>query len=128
MKASDLVAVWSAADNSRLTSKQSSFRLPVHVAAKLAALAEIYPQKTKTQMVADLLSAALSDLEQELPSLPGKFFVEDEQGKSLFEATGPAERYRTLTNKHYIELEKELGNESLAPFYTSVLLVEKEEK
>lgn len=36
MKASDLVTIWSAPDNSRLTAKQYSFRLPVHVAAKLA--------------------------------------------------------------------------------------------
>lgn len=41
MKASDLVTVWSAPDNSRLTAKQYSFRLPVHVAAKLAALEEL---------------------------------------------------------------------------------------
>lgn len=128
MKASDLANAWGSPDNSRLTSKQSSFRLPVHVAAKLAALSEMYPQKTKTQMVADLLSAALADLEQGLPSFPGKFFTDDEQDGPLFEAIGPAERFRTLTNKHYIELEKELGNESPTPFYTSVLLVCKEEK
>ena len=128
MKASDLAILWASPDNSRLTSKQSSFRLPVHVAAKLAALSEIYPQKTRTQMVADLLSAALADLEQGLPSFPGKFFVEDEEGQPLFEAVGPGERFRTLTNKHYIELEKELGNESPTPFYTSALLVGKEEK
>ena len=128
MKASDLANIWASPDNSRLTSKQSSFRLPVHVAAKLAALSEIYPQKTKTQMVADLLSAALADLEQGLPSFPGTFFVEDEVGQPLFEATGPAERFRTLTNKHYLELEKELGNESPTPFYTVALLVGKEEK
>ena len=128
MKASDLANLWASPDNTRLTSKQSSFRLPVHVAAKLAALSEIYPQKTKTQMVADLLSAALADLEQGLPAFPGKFFSEDEDGEPLFEAVGPGERFRTLTNKYYMELEKELGNESPAPFYTSVLLVGKEEK
>ena len=128
MKASDLANIWASPDNSRLTSKQSSFRLPVHVAAKLAALSEIYPQKTKTQMVADLLSAALADLEQGLPSFAGKFFVKDEEGQPLFEATGPGERFRTLTNKHYLELEKELGNESPTPFYTGALLVGKEEK
>ena len=48
MKASDLANIWASPDNFRLTSKQSSFRLPVHVAARLAALSEIYPQRTKT--------------------------------------------------------------------------------
>lgn len=128
MKAKDLASVWAAPDNSRLTAKQSSFRLPVHVAAKLAALAEMYPQKTKTQLVADLLSAALTDLEAGLPAFPGEPFPEEENGEQLFNATGPAERFRTLTNKHYVELERELGNDSPERFYTASLLVTKDGK
>ena len=62
MKASDLVTVWSAPDNSRMTTKQYSFRLPVHVAAKLSALEELYPTKSRTQLVGDLLSAAIMDV------------------------------------------------------------------
>ena len=38
------------------------------------------------------------------------------------------EQFRTLTNKHYIELEKELGNETPMPFYTANLLVTKDGK
>jgi hypothetical protein len=128
MKASDLVNVWASPDNSRLTAKQTSFRLPVHVAAKLAALSEMYPQKTKTQMVGDLLSAALADLESGLPSFPGKHFTDDEEDGPLYEMAGPAARFRTLTNKHYIELEKELGNETPTPFYAENLLVAKDGK
>ena len=41
----DLHKVWAAPDNTRLTAKQFSFRLPVHVAAKLSALCETFPQK-----------------------------------------------------------------------------------
>ena len=55
MKTADLHQIWSAPDNSRLTAKQQSFRLPVHVAAKLEALVALFPNKTKTQIVADLL-------------------------------------------------------------------------
>lgn len=128
MKAKDLAAVWSSPDNSRLTPKQSSFRLPIHVAAKLSALSEMFPQKTRTQMVADLLSAALADLEAGLPALPGKFSFKDEEGVSQYEAVGPAAIFRTLTNKHYIELEKELGNENPAPFFIGTLVVAKDEE
>ena len=64
MKASDLVTVWSAADNSRLTAKQFSFRLPVHVAAKLAALEAMYLTKSRTQLAGDLMSAAIADVEK----------------------------------------------------------------
>ena len=56
MQTSHLHDLWATPDNSRLTSKQFSFRLPVHIAAKIAALCEIYPQKNRTQIVADLLA------------------------------------------------------------------------
>ena len=129
MKAKDLVSVWGSPDNSRLTAKQSSFRLPVHVAAKLSALAEIYPQKTKTQLVADLLSAALAEMETELPHYPGERFSDvEEDGEPLYIAEGPAGQFRSLTNKYYKELEKELGNENPEPFFHGALLITKAKK
>lgn len=126
MKASELVSVWGTPDNSRLTAKQSSFRLPVHVAAKIAALGELYPTKTKTQIVSDLLSTALSDVEKALPSYKGPSWYGhvDHQGNELFFATGPAARFRELTNKYYKELETELGVEKPADFFDSDLLWE----
>lgn len=112
MKAQNLPAIWSAVDNSRLTAKQSSFRLPVHVAAKLAALAELYPGRSKTQLVGDLLAAALSDVEAALPSAKGRLFDRDpDTGEELFEDVGIYARYADLANKHYAELERELGND-----------------
>lgn len=59
-------------DNTRLTTKQLSFRLPVHIAAKIAALCEMYPQKNRTQIVADLLTTALDALEEVLPEALGE--------------------------------------------------------
>lgn len=112
VKAQNLHAIWSAADNSRLTAKQSSFRLPVHVAAKLAALSELYPNKTRTQLVGDLLAAALSDVEAAFPPVKGRLFDRDrETGEELFEDVGMHARYAELANKYFAELEKELGND-----------------
>ena len=59
MKTQHLHDVWASPDNTRLTTKQFSFRFPVHIAAKIAALCEMYPQKNRTHIVADLLAAAL---------------------------------------------------------------------
>ncbi len=113
MKASDLVTVWGAPDNSRLTAKQYSFRLPVHVAAKVAALEEMYPTKSRTQLIADLLASALTDLEKAFPFVEGKQVgVHPDTKEKLYEDTGPAPRYRALANKHYVEIEKEIGNDS----------------
>lgn len=120
MKASELVSLWSAPDNSRLTAKQSSFRLPVHVAAKLAALCELYPNKTRTEIVGDLLSTALEDVIKALPSYPGREFEpHPESGEMLYEEAGPKAHFRALANRYYMELEKELGNESPRKLYDS---------
>lgn len=124
MKTAHLHDVWSGPDNTRLVSKQFSFRLPVHLAAKIAALGEMYPQKNRTQIVADLLSAALDNLEENLPMIKGpapdrqledmERRVAEHEGytyEPFFMVEGPREKYRNLANKYYKELEKELGNE-----------------
>lgn len=125
MKANHLHDVWSAPDNTRLTSKQFSFRLPTHVAAKIAALCEMYPTKNRTQIVADLLTSALDELEKNLPGGLGYKLDDQEQfhhetiahhlGESfepLYYLGGPRGQFRDLSNTHFKELEKELGNDA----------------
>lgn len=130
MKTAHLHDQWSSPDNSRLTSKQFSFRLPVHIAAKIAALCEIYPQKNRTHIVADLLAAALDDLEKNLPEALGYPLDPEENDRErqiaelsfeeyepYFTLGGARGRFRNISNKHYKELEKELGNEDPAPLF-----------
>ena len=115
MNPKDLHSVWSMPDNTRLTAKQSSFRLPVHVAAKLAALCELYPNKTRTQLVGDLLATAIDAAARGLPSVKGRHLdriaERDQPEFDMFEDVGPAGRFKQLANRHYQELERELGNE-----------------
>lgn len=122
MKPAQLHAVWSAPDNTRLTAKQFSFRLPTHVAARLAALEEIYPSKTRTQIVADLLNAALDEVETSFPSEPGEAVDRDGDGSWLYEELGPGKRFRELANKHFLDIERELGNENPSPLFPGQLL------
>jgi len=114
MKAADLVTVWSAPDNSRLTAKQYSFRLPVHVAAKLAALEELYPTRSRTQLVGDLLTAAIAEVEKSLESHAGAPLghKHPETGEEMYEEEGQIASYRRAANRHYQAIETELGNES----------------
>lgn len=130
MKASDLVSVWGAPDNSRLTAKQISLRLPVHVAAKISALCDLYPTKTRTQIVGDLLASALADVEKALPTHKGLEWEggPDAEGRRLYEAAGPGADFRDRTNFHYKELEKELGTEKPLPFYESILVIREDEE
>lgn len=81
MKSPDLHKVWSAPGNSRLTAKQQSFRLPTHVAAKINALCDVFPNKTKTEIVGDLLAAALDEL---VPVERGKRSTTTRKSDDLF--------------------------------------------
>jgi hypothetical protein len=127
LKASDLVTVWSAPDNSRLTAKQYSFRLPVHVAARLAALEELYPSRSRTQLVGDLLAAAIAEVEAKLPTFAGaQVDKHPETGEDIFEAVGPGMDFRRLANKHYAEIERGLGNETPGQLCATNLWVSKD--
>jgi hypothetical protein len=120
-KAAELHSFWSLPDNSRLTSKQYSFRLPVHVAAKIAALCDLYPQKTRTEIVGDLLSTAIEDLVSGLPSVDGKIlFIEPQTGEEIYEDIGPRAQYWTLADKHYKALEREMGNKNPPSLYDAM--------
>lgn len=139
MKANQLHDLWASPDNSRLTTKQFSFRLPVHIAAKIAALCEMYPQKNRTHIVADLLTTALDELEKNLPAelgnmLDGQEEAEKremaEQLREEYEETytlgGLRGRFRNISNRHYEELEKELGNESPSPLFQNLITTKSE--
>jgi hypothetical protein len=121
MKSSDLHNVWSAPDNSRITSKQYSFRLPIHVAAKLSALAEMYPQKTRTEIVGDLLATAIDELVKGMPYVKGRFIDTDpDTGDEIHEDAGPSPKFWRLADKFYRELEMEMGNENPPSLYEAM--------
>lgn len=112
MKSSDLHNVWSSPDNSRVTSKQYSFRLPVHVAAKLAALCEMYPHKTRTEIVGDLLSTSIEDVIKSIPVYEGEIIHILPDGEEIRAEIGPRVDFWQIADKHYQALEKEMGNEN----------------
>lgn len=118
-KAAELHSFWSLPDNSRLTSKQYSFRLPVHVAAKLAALSDMYPQKTRTEIVGDLLSTAIDDLVSGMPCVKGRVVDVDEDGEH-YEDIGPRSQYWSLADKYYKAIECEMGNKNPPSLYEAM--------
>ena len=120
MSAKDLIKLWELRDNSRLTAKQMSIRLPTHVAARISALCELFPNKTKTQLIGDLLSSALDQLED------GITYEQSERptvvlpdGEAIHDIYGPGTkgRYLEISNKYLKELESEIGNDEPELFY-----------
>lgn len=113
MKASELVASWTSPDNKRLTSKQVSIRLPVHIAARVFGLCDMFPNKTRTDIIADLLNSSLEEIEKTFTH----HYSEDQEidvidGTAIYPDIGSYGVYARAVNKHYAELEKELGNEN----------------
>jgi hypothetical protein len=109
MKTNDLLKVWGAFDNKRLCAKQFSIRLPVHVAARISALCDMFPSKTKTDIISDLLASALDHIEESLPIYKSEF-PDEIDGKEVYGNTGPKVTFHNSSNNYYRELEKELGN------------------
>jgi hypothetical protein len=123
MKATDLHKIWSAPDNSRLTLNELPLRLPVHVAARIQALADMYPAKNRGEIVADLLAAALADVEKGFPPVMGSCVGQDDKTREqLFEDVGPVVQYQRLANDYYLAMEKELGNPKAQPLFAGPVI------
>lgn len=108
MKIRNLLEEWQRSAAARLTAQEYRVRLTIHDAARIAALADMYPGRTETAIITDLLSAALDELEGALPYVQGtRIIAEDEQGDPIYEDIGPTPRFVELTRKHTAKLEQE---------------------
>ena len=89
-------------------------------------------------MVADLLSSALDELERSLPEGLGmevhpqiQEVIDDDYGgraETHYYLGGLRGRFRDLSNQHYRELEKELGNDSPAQLFNDLSIAESDLK
>jgi hypothetical protein len=109
MKTNDLLTIWGAPEPPRLTPKQVSIRLPIVVSAKISALVDLYPKRTKTDIIGDLLTSALEMLEKEIPmqkdaSVPHWL---EEGGEVHLDYFGMRSDYFKLTEKYLRKMEKE---------------------
>ena len=105
----DLPKIWTAPDNTRLTPKQMSIRLPLHVAAKISALSEMFPKKTKTEIIGDLLAAALDQVEGGLSNKPYSEEEHEPDGQDPDTAWGERRWYGELVDKYLKEMGREAG-------------------
>jgi hypothetical protein len=108
MKINALVKLWEDNATARLTKKEYHLRLPLQDAARIAALAEMYPKRNQEEIIGELLSAALDELETSFPYVKGtRVVAEDEQGDPMFEDLGPTPRFLDLSKKFMALLKQE---------------------
>ncbi len=112
MKVKELLEKWEKNGDAKLTAKEHHIRLPLHDAARVAALADMYPLKTEAEIITELLSMALDAVQASLPYQQGdKVIAEDEMGDPIYEDVGPTPRFLSLSRRHMARLEDELESD-----------------
>jgi hypothetical protein len=97
----ELLASWQERAAAPRTAKAYAVRLPVDDAARLDALAELFPGRTHEQLITELLGTALKEVAAAMPYVAGtRVIARDEQGDPVFEDVGPTPRFMALVRRH----------------------------
>ena len=100
-----LLVTWEGTPAIRRTDEEYCLRLPLEDAARVEALAEMYPGVPREQLLTDLLHTALNELAESMPYVAGeKVISEDEFGDPVYEDAGETPRFIELTRKHLARL------------------------
>ncbi len=83
MDPKQLSKAWQEPDGSVLSKRQIAVRLPLHVLAKVDAVSVLFPEKSKTEIIGDLLSAALDQFAEGLSTIEPPDASEDESESSV---------------------------------------------
>ena len=109
MRFKELLEAWRHEAAGVRTASDYAVRLPVDDAARLHALAEMFPGRTPEQLITELLTAALQEVAAAMPYVPGKKVISsDEQGDPVYEDAGIAPRFAQLSRQYKKKLEGEL--------------------
>lgn len=101
MTIKELVGFWEDQAQGKLTDETYQVNLTLEDAAKIEALSEMYPRRTKEQLVSELVSAALAELECSFPYIAGsEIATHDEFGDPVYKDTGRTPAFQSLTRKH----------------------------
>lgn len=114
MKIKDLVDYWDKHARGRLTRDAYFVALSDEHHEQLEKLAALYPLKSPQDLMRDLISAALDELETSFPYIQGSRVVAyDEDGFEIYEDVGLTPKFVSLSQKHIRRL-KERQLESVA--------------
>lgn len=82
------------------TAREYAVRLPLDDAARLHALAALFPGHSLEHIITDLMHAALGEIEAAMPYEPGpKVISRDDQGDPVYEDVGLTPRFEALTRE-----------------------------
>jgi hypothetical protein len=101
VKFKPLLERWQKEATPERSAREYAIRLPLDDAARLEALAELFPGRRLEDLITDLLHAALDEIVAAMPYQPGpKVISHDEQGDPVYEDVGLTPRFEELTRRH----------------------------
>jgi hypothetical protein len=106
VKFKPLLDRWKKTSAPLKTAEEYAVRLRLEDAARLHALAELFPGQAIEEIVTDLLGAALDEIAAAIPYERGpKVISRDDQGDPVYEDVGLTPRFVELTRKYKKSLE-----------------------
>lgn len=111
MSIKELLESWREHAAAPRTARSWAVHLPLDDAARLAALAEMFPGRSTEQLVTELLGKALKELVAAMPYVAGERVIStDEQGDPVYEDVGPTPRFMALARRHYTALSRQAAS------------------
>src|ERR1700693_3826536 len=108
MSIKELLESWREHAAAPRTARSWAVHLPLDDAARLAALAEMFPGRSPEQLVTELLGKALKELVAAMPYVAGQRVIStDEQGDPVYEDVGPTPRFMAIARRHYTALSRQ---------------------
>lgn len=106
MKIAQLIQHWESTASGTLDPARYAIRLDRESAARLHALADLYPGRAVEELLADLLRAALESVETAFPYVPGpRVIATDEQGDPVYEDLGRTPDFLARSRAHLQRLQ-----------------------
>ena len=100
MRIAELIQRWMQKEQSRKPVRDYAVQLPLRDAARVEALHVMYPGRSDSQLMADLIRAALDELEVAMPYIPGnRIIAEDDYGDPIYEDLGPTPQFYSLSHE-----------------------------
>jgi hypothetical protein len=102
----ELLQSWREQAAAPRTAARYAVHLPLDDAARLAALAQMFPGRSAEQLITELLGQALNEVVAAMPYVAGTRVIStDEQGDPVYEDAGPTPRFMALARAQYAALE-----------------------
>ncbi len=100
MRIAELIQRWAHEGHTRTSVRAYTVHLPLRDAARIEALRMMYPDRSESQLMADLIRAALDELEVAMPYIPGnRIIAEDDYGDPIYEDLGPTPQFYSLSHE-----------------------------